>query len=251
MDAQPLTGVRYLLRFDDMCPTMDWGVWDQVEDLLVAAGVRPILAVIPDNQDPKLRVAPANPAFWDRVRAWQARGWAIGLHGYQHTYVNAEGGILRLNRQSEFAGLGFQAQTDKLAKGLGIFRDQGVTADAWVAPAHSFDWVTVAALAAQGIRTISDGMALSPYTDDRGSVWVPQQFAGMRPLPWGTWTFCYHLGSLTPGGMATFRRRLDQLAPRMITLPEAVAMAGRSRSLGDRMVGALRQGVSGARRLLS
>jgi hypothetical protein len=243
-------GVRYLLRFDDMCPTMDWAVWDRVEELLVAAGVRPILAVIPDNRDPKLKVAPANPAFWDRVRAWQARGWTIGLHGYQHTYVNTEGGILRLNRQSEFAGLSFEEQTDKLQKGLAIFQRERVRADAWVAPAHSFDWVTVAALAGQGIRTISDGMALAPYTDGTGTIWIPQQFAAMRPMPTGIWTFCYHLPSLTPTGLARSQERLESLAPRMITLPEAVAMAGRRRSLGDRMVGVLRQGVSGARRLL-
>jgi len=242
-------GAHYLIRFDDICPTMNWALWDELEDLLVEAGVKPILAVIPDNKDPKLMVATPSPVFWDRVRCWQSRGWAIGLHGYQHTYVNDEPGILRLNRQSEFAGLSYQDQVEKLRNGLEIFQQNGVHADAWVAPAHSFDWVTVSALADLGIRTISDGMALAPYCDPQGNAWIPQQFANMRPLPWGVWTFCYHLEALTPHAMVTFRRRLKQLCPQMISLQDAVKIAVRPRSPGDRLVGVLRQVVSGLRRL--
>jgi hypothetical protein len=239
-----MAGARYLLRFDDLCPTMDWPLWDELEALLVAAEVKPILAVIPDNRDPKLMVAPESPDFWDRVRGWQARGWSIGLHGYQHTYVNAEPGLLALNRQSEFAGLDHREQAEKLRKGLAVFAREGVRADAWVAPAHSFDRVTVAALAEQGIRLISDGLALAPYRDAQGSVWVPQQFANLRPMPAGVWTFCYHLEDLTEAAMVTFRKRLTQLAPRMISLPEAAAMARDGRTPADFLVAALRRCVS-------
>lgn len=250
MDTQPLKGGRFLLRFDDMCPTMDWALWDEVEALLVEAGVKPILAVIPDNQDPVLMVAPPSPLFWDRVRSWQARGWTIGLHGYQHTYVNTEPGILRLNRKSEFAGLSYPEQLEKLQKGLEVFEREGVHADVWVAPAHSFDGVTVSALAAVGIRTISDGMALAPFTDPQGTLWIPQQFANMRPMPFGVWTYCYHLEDLTPQAMVGFRRQLKQLSPRMISLQEAAGMGSRPRSAADRLVGLARRGLSGLRRLM-
>jgi peptidoglycan/xylan/chitin deacetylase (PgdA/CDA1 family) len=251
MATQPSQGARYLLRFDDMCPTMDWSLWNEVEGLLIEAGVKPILAVIPDNRDPKLMVDPPSPVFWDRVRSWQARGWAIGIHGYQHTYVNAEPGILRLNRRSEFAGLSYEEQLEKLRKGLEVFEREGVHADAWVAPGHSFDWVTVSALTALGIRTISDGMALAPFRDPQGNAWVPQQFANMRPMPFGVWTYCYHLEGLTPAAMTLFRMRLMQLSPRMISLQEAAQMGTKPRSTSDSLVGALRQIVSGIRRLSS
>lgn len=244
MDTQFLRGARYLIRFDDICPTMNWSLWDEVEGLLLEAGVEPILAVIPDNKDSKLMVAPAAHDFWDRVRGWQARGWSIGLHGYQHTYVNAEPGILMLNKQSEFAGLSYQEQVEKLRNGMDIFEREGVHADAWVAPAHSFDGVTVSALADLGIHTISDGMALAPFRDPQGSVWVPQQFANMRPLPYGVWTFCYHLEALTPRAMVTFRRRLKQLSSQMISLQDAVLLGVRPHSVGDKLVGALRKTVS-------
>src|SRR5262249_15450035 len=74
---------KYLLRFDDICPTMNWGVWRSVEKILLDTDVKPILAVVPDNRDERLKVGNANEGFWEEVRGWQARSWTIGLHGYQ------------------------------------------------------------------------------------------------------------------------------------------------------------------------
>ena len=96
---------RYLVRFDDICPTMNWTVWRQVEEALVEEGVEPILAVVPDNRDPNLTFDWPEPRFWDRVRQWQARGWTIGMHGYHHRYETEDAGIVGRNRYSEFAGL--------------------------------------------------------------------------------------------------------------------------------------------------
>lgn len=239
---------RYLLRFDDICPTMNWVVWNAVEAQLIRLNIRPILAVVPDNRDPALMVDLPRTDFWDRVRQWQALGWAIALHGYQHVYVNKDPGLMQLTPQSEFAGLSYQEQEDKLKKGLAIFAEHGVRVDAWVAPSHSFDWVTVAILKALGIRIISDGLAFSPYRDSSGLTWVPQQFASMRPMPFGVWTFCYHHNNLSPRALAQFQRRMEQLAPRMISLPEAALMGNRQRSMADRLVSGFRYFVSSIRR---
>ncbi len=239
---------RYLLRFDDICPTMNWVVWNAVEAQLIRLNIRPILAVVPDNRDPALMVDLPRTDFWDRVRQWQALGWAIALHGYQHVYVNKDPGLMRLTPQSEFAGLSYQEQEDKLKKGLAIFAEHGVRVDAWVAPSHSFDWVTVAILKALGIRIISDGLAFSPYRDSSGLTWVPQQFASMRPMPFGVWTFCYHPNNLSPRALTQFQRRMEQLAPRMISLPEAALMGNRQRSMADRLVAGFRYFVSSIRR---
>src|SRR5215470_4367159 len=94
----------YLLRFDDICPTMNWRVWSEIEGALVERNLKPILAVVPDNQDPVLKVDPPVEDFWERVRAWQARGWAIAVHGYQHRYVTCSPGIVTVRKRSEFAG---------------------------------------------------------------------------------------------------------------------------------------------------
>ena len=241
-------GARYLVRFDDLCPTMDWSIWNELEAALIDCGVAPILAVVPDNRDPKLQVDPPAADFWERVRGWQARGWTIALHGFQHVYVTGESGLLGMNRRSEFAGLGYPEQLQKLRSGLAIFAREGVRAEAWIAPAHSFDATTLEALAALGLRVISDGMAWSPFLDPAGNAWVPQQFARMRPMPCGVWTFCYHANHMSPDAVRTFKRQLARLAPRMIPMGVALGLATRPYSAFDRVIGLMRSTVSALRR---
>ena len=75
---------RYLLRLDDACPTMDAARWQTIEDLFDLHAIKPLVAVVPDNRDPNLEKDTPDPAFWDKVRRWQHKGWTIALHGYQH-----------------------------------------------------------------------------------------------------------------------------------------------------------------------
>ena len=202
---------------------MRWSVWEAVEPLLERHGVRPILAVIPDNRDPALELEPARADFWERVRAWQARGYSIALHGYQHRYVNRDPGILRQRWSSEFAGLSREEQRDKLVKGLDIFRQNGVRADCWVAPCHSFVAITLDLLAELGIPVVSDGMASHPYRDRRGLVWVPCQVWSFEWMGPGVWTICQHHNQWDQDYASLFPELLEQFAPRIIDLPTAVA----------------------------
>src|SRR5437867_12602992 len=103
-------GARYVLRFDDICPTMRWTIWERVETRLKSADIRPILAVIPENNDPKLVIEPGRPDFWDRVRTCQAWGWTIAVHGYQHVWTTSDRGMYGWNARSEFAGLAADIQ---------------------------------------------------------------------------------------------------------------------------------------------
>jgi predicted deacetylase len=212
---------RYLIRFDDICPTMDWDKWQQIEAILIAADVRPLLAVVPDNRDPALAVAAARPDFWERVRGWQARGWAIGLHGFQHRYVTGESGIVGVNARSEFAGLPIEQQRDKIQRGLALFREQGVTADAWVAPGHSFDENTVSVLRESGIHVISDGYFAAPVRI-HGMSWVPQQLWRFRDLMAGTWTVCYHHNSMSSAQCAALAHDVRRFANRLTSLRGAL-----------------------------
>jgi predicted deacetylase len=199
---------RFLLRFDDICPTMKWGVWSEVEKILIRTGVKPILAVVPDNRDADLIVDPPDASFWERVRAWQARGWTIGLHGYQHRYVTNEPGMFGRMGCSEFAGLPAHVQEAKLSCAVEIFREHQVVPEIWVAPAHSLDVHTVRALANLGIRTISDGYTLYPYRDSNGITWIPQQVGRFRKLPIGLWTICHHTNDWTSRDVREFDRQL-------------------------------------------
>ncbi len=251
----------YLLRFDDLCPTMRWDVWDEIERILVEAGVCPILSVVPDNRDAYLEVEPPAPGFWDRVRSWDERGWVIGMHGYQHTYVTEEAGIVGINAMSEFAGLPAGEQRHKLVESMSIFRREGVTPRVWVAPGHSFDAATLEGLRAIGVNMVSDGLSLYPYRDSAGMIWLPQQLWRFRRLHFGVWTVCCHHNRWTPERLRAFERGLasvqrqmgnpdevaERYARRTAALPEAVLPQMMRWGLRQRMrFRALRTGAASA-----
>jgi predicted deacetylase len=206
---QPQTNARYLLRFDDICPTMNWTVWAEIEAALIKHRIRPILAVVPDNQDPVLQVEAPMQDFWQRVREWQARGWTIALHGFQHKYIGRRSGFITRKKLTEFAGLAPREQEEKLRRGLEILEEQKVRPSVWIAPNNSFDETTVALLHRLGIRTLCDGNFRFPFTCKKHMVWVPQQLFGFRPAPPGVWTVCYHHNNWTAADCAKFQRDLS------------------------------------------
>ncbi len=200
---------RFILRFDDICPTMNWRIWRLLEADLCELKIKPLLAVIPDNRDRDLVVStPGVDDFWMSVRGWQKRGWTIGLHGYQHRYLTNVAGMYGRIPRSEFAGLPYEIQEIKLRNAIRIFREQQVSPEVWVAPAHSFDATTVAILSKLGVRIISDGYAIYPYQDAEGVTWIPQQFGKFRRLPFGVWTICCHFNSWTDAETDRFRQDL-------------------------------------------
>ncbi len=232
---------RYLLRFDDICPTMNWKVWDEIEAHLARHQIRPLLAVVPDNQDPKLMVDEARADFWDRVRRWQAMGWTIAMHGYQHLYINQNPGIMGLEPKSEFAGLSREVQEAKLRKGLAIFAEHGVRADAWIAPSHSFDQTTVELLVALGVPVISDGLWPWPFSDQGRITWIPAQHWDFRKCPRGVWTICYHHNAWDSSQRAKFRAVLEKHHAEITDVPAVLQTFGsRKQTEADRCSAALR-----------
>ena len=62
-----MSHTQFLLRFDDICPTMNWRVWAEIETVLVQRQFKPILAVVPDNRDPELQVDTPADDFWEQA----------------------------------------------------------------------------------------------------------------------------------------------------------------------------------------
>ncbi len=195
---------RYLIRFDDICPTMRWDIFSRAEQVLLSHGVRPILSVIPDNRDERLHFDPPHPGFWERVRQWQSWGWTIALHGYQHRYTSNAPGIVGIKHASEFAGVSLREQLSRLRQAAAIFRAEGVDPRVWVAPGHSFDSTTITLLGEVGISCISDGLFLTPRFDETGMLWIPQQLWRFRRLPFGVWTVCFHHNRWTEAQIQEF-----------------------------------------------
>jgi predicted deacetylase len=150
----------FLLRFDDICPTMNWRMWLEIDELLLKMSIKPIIAVIPDNKYQILFIEKEKEDFWSYVKERQKIGWIIGVHGYQHLCVARNEGIISINSCSEFAGLGEEEQEDKIVKALEIFRANNVKPDLFIAPWHSFDYTTLRVLRRHGIGVISDGFSL-------------------------------------------------------------------------------------------
>lgn len=188
----------FLIRLDDACPSMDQEKWGRLELILDKYGIKPMVGVIPHNEDPKQQIETEDSYFWDKVKNWKEKNWAIALHGYNHVYSTKEGGINPLWHKSEFAGHPLDIQKEKIRKGVAIFRSNGINPKYFFAPSHTFDENTLLALKEESdIRIISDTIALKPYMKD-GFVFIPQQSGHPIKLPFnGILTICYHPNTMT------------------------------------------------------
>src|SRR5207248_2891831 len=185
-------------------------------------GVKPILAVVPDNRDPVLQVAPPAKDFWERVRHWQDLGWSIALHGYQHLYVAKAGGLITRRKKSEFASLPANVQEEKLRLGMAIFTREGIKTHVWIAPGNAFDEVTVSLLPKMGIDIISAGWFWHPFVGPHEMIWLPCQLSTFRRAPPGVWSVCFHHNSWTGATLSEFRQHLQQYREQIASLEDVL-----------------------------
>lgn len=202
----------YLIRLDDACEYMDIEKWDRMEALLDKYHVSPIVAIIPHCQDPMLRgIYPCDYSFWDRAKKWQEKGWSIGLHGFNHVYEDiVQKGVNPVNSFSEFVGVDYDRQAEKIRTGIAIFASYGLEAKCFVAPAHTFDENTIKALFdVSAIRIISDTIASDVFYQN--GVWfVPQQCGALRRIPCKVITGCYHPNTMNESDYAKLESFLSK-----------------------------------------
>jgi predicted deacetylase len=182
---------QYLLRFDDLCPTMSRRRWASFEELIAEFQLQPILAIVPDNADPELAVDPPDPYFWSRMRSLQSSGAAVALHGFAHVCSARGRSLLPIHRCSEFAGVSEDLQRQWISLGQAILRENGLQPQLFAAPRHGFDRNTLRALRAEGLTTISDGFARTAHSRS-GLNWIPQQLWAPQLNRSGLWTICIH-----------------------------------------------------------
>ena len=216
-----LSPAQYLLRIDDLCPTVSAERWQKFQSLIEEFHLHPILAVVPDNQDPELQVSPPDPAFWDCMRALEAAGAAIGLHGYQHLCATRGRSLVNLHRISEFAGAPAATQRAWISDGLRILRGHGLNPNVWIAPRHGFDRNTLAALREEGILLLSDGFARVPFLQG-GSTWIPQQLWAPVEKERGLWTICVHPNTARDAEIAALRSFLTVHAAQFTSLDRVI-----------------------------
>jgi len=209
---------RYVFRMDDACPWMAHEKWDSLEAIFDRYGVKPVVAVIPDCQDPGLRVGPEDQSFWKKAKAWQAKGWDIALHGFDHVYRGSNRGLVPLNARTEFAGQSEDVQRQKIRDGWKLLRDKGLNPSVWIAPAHTFDKTTLRCLNDETtIRIVSDGLSSRPFLR-YGFTWIPQQTWGPRACPPGVWTICLHPNTMSPDMPQRIERFLQAHAAETVAI---------------------------------
>lgn len=205
---------KYLFRLDDICPTMNWRNFFRLKEIFDRYKVKPLIAIVPQNQDPSL-IWPnehnvKEPDFWKLMsKLQQEQGWEIGQHGFEHRYITQQGGLLNINKQSEFAGLDFKEQEEKIRKGKEILKQNDISTDIFVAPGHSLDKNTCKALLNNGFYYISDGLSLYPYKH-YGLVWIPQILWRLWEMPVGIHTFCLHLNTLNENDFPKIEKFLQK-----------------------------------------
>lgn len=155
--------LKILVRFDDICPTMNWEQWNKAKKILDEKDVTALLGVIPDCKDPDLNIDKPREDFWTYIKELNEQGFVIAMHGYQHVFSLKADGIITHNKISEFAGLPYEVQLEKVAKGKEILNNHGIETDVFFAPAHSYDDNTIRACSACGFKYISDGYSRCPY----------------------------------------------------------------------------------------
>jgi predicted deacetylase len=229
---------QYLLRFDDLCPTMARVRWKRFERVLEEFAVRPILAVVPDNRDPALICEPPDPDFWKKMRAWEEAGATIALHGYRHVCASSGRSMIPAPTYTEFAGVPEHMQRRWISEGLQILRAHGLRPRLWIAPRHGFDEATLRALRAEGIQCVSDGLARVPFV--RGGLhWIPQQLWEPEERRTGLWTICIHSNTAASGTAERLRTFLAKNRAQVTTFdrvnaewhPKRLGIVNRAREL--------------------
>jgi predicted deacetylase len=187
---------KYILRFDDITPGMAWSKFLPLKKKLELLGIKVVLGVVPECLDKSLTVENIDINFFERIRKWRDYGDAILQHGTHHVYTTKNAGILKINKNSEFAGFSYKVQYDLLRKGKRILEGEGCWQPYFMAPSHSFDSNTLKALSDLGFVSISDGYGFVPYIMNN-IVLVPQLFSKpFRFIP-GVSTICIHINQMS------------------------------------------------------
>jgi len=213
---------QILLRFDDLHCSMNWAMWDKIECLLDDYCIKPIVAVIPKNQDNTLVYGDINDEAGFRFKAMNMKGYEVSLHGFNHVYNSENAGIFGLSERSEFAGVDTKIQRRKIKEGLKIFKDFGVIPRCWVGPNHSYDYATIQILDEYNFQIVSDGFHRVPYMLTKNMILIPQQKWKMKATLPGVVTVCYHHNNWNENMFKKFKDDLSENYNRIVNVDHVI-----------------------------
>ncbi len=211
------TGI--LIRLDDIAENMNWELMDKCEILFDKYNIKPLLGVIPNNQDPELLKYPKNERFWEKVSQWKKKEWEITMHGYSHLYTQKSDkkDIFNYGGNSEFYGLNYHEQLDKIKNGIIEFEKRGIQIRSFFAPNHIYDEITLRALKDCNINIVIDGYGLFPFFKN-GILFIPQLFYREILLPFGIQSTQIHLNYWSQTDFNQFEQFIKKNADKILHL---------------------------------
>ena len=205
--------LKLSIRLDDITEKMDWKKFLRFKELLDNYGVKPLIGVVPQNEDPKLDLDEGcrDISFDEYIRKLEEEGWSVAMHGVSHTYTTKKGGLFPLNSDSEFAGLPYEEQYELLGYGVDLLNGRGISTDIFMAPSHSYDKNTLKALKELGFSSVTDGFGETPYIYN-GMNFYPISFKRSQTLKKskGYSCFVYHTNTMNEKDFEAFEKLLSE-----------------------------------------
>ena len=228
--------MKILIRFDDVAENMNWHLMNKCEVLFDKLNIKPVMGVIPNNEDKDLLIYPKKENFWGIVKKWQSKGWEIAMHGYNHIYDKEtyKKDFFEYGGRSEFFGHTLDVQLKKVKKGLEIFKKNNINVRTFFSPNHTYDLNTFEALKLSGINQVIDGYGLKPYLENNIK-FIPQLFYKPIFLPLGLQTTQIHLNYLTEKELDNFLNIISKNYKKIISYEEALKLL--SNKTVDKLIG--------------
>ncbi len=223
--------MKIAIRMDDITPDMDWAKFLRFKELCDLYQVKPLIGVVPENQDSMLHIDEAREDFWEYISQLQKDGWSIAQHGCTHIYSTKKKGCFPLNALSEFAGRSYEEQYAALKQGKQVLEVHGIYTDMFMAPAHSYDKNTLKALKALGFTKLTDGFGETPYRWQE-LVFYPISFKQSSSLKKkkGYTTFVIHTNTMNDKDFERYENLFQAYSDRLISYNEYMKQEPKQRS---------------------
>lgn len=229
--------MKISIRMDDITPDMDWEKFLRFKALCDSHHIKPLIGIVPHNRDKNLSIDAPRNDFWEYVRQLQSQGWTVAQHGFDHIYRTKKMGCFPLNRLSEFAGLGYDAQYERLKNGKLILESNNIKTDIFMAPAHSYDKNTLKALKALGFSKITDGFGNKPY-NWHDMTFYPisyKQSSTLENADEGFSTFVVHSNTMNDNDFERYGKMFSEHGGRFISYSEYLKAAPERQSAAGHM----------------
>ena len=157
------------------------------------------------------------------------------MHGYNHLYKSDtyKNDYFKYGGKSEFFGETLVNQTNKIQKGLEIFKKNNIKVRSFFAPNHTYDSNTFIALKNSGIFEVIDGYGLKPYLKNE-IVFIPQLFYKFFFFPFGLQTTQIHLNIMDDKEFDRLQFLIEKNYENIITYDEALSLL--SNNLLDKFI---------------